>query len=784
MSNLWELRSPRTAISGARPLRNPSKSNSLGMIYFCHKTRTGPRPGPSLALCIVGILTGFALVPASGTAQSTGDSIAADSTRLPFLLDPVLVTATRSGQTVNALAVATNLVGRESVRERAPRLLTDLLAGETGLLVQQTTAGQGAPIIRALTGSQILLMVDGVRLNNGTFRQGPSQYLATVDPEIVERIEVVRGASSTLYGSDAIGGVINVLTRRPAHLLDPERPFAGEASFQIDGATGGMRSRLTGAARLSERFTVMGGGSYLDQGDLTPGGGLPAQDPTGFQQWGVDFRADLALSPSWDTEWAFQHAEQDDVPRYDRYVDFRAPDLPGGGIGRNFSYVFGPQDRTLLRSRAQGRFEYRFLSALDVSVSHQTQEEGRTTRGQSIEGGIAVPRNEIAFASDAVRSLAVDVQARAFSTDGRSTVTYGVEGWKNETESFGYSEDLATGARTPDLRTSGTETVPAGRFPDGSTFEGAALYAFVDQYLSGKFRFQTGIRGSAYWTRTQVGDAFGGDVDSRFTDLSGEVGMVWEPTAGVDVRLRAAQAFRAPNIYDLTLVGDVPGGMSLPNPDVGPENSVTLEAGLHYLGRSFGTDLTVYRLSIDGLLDRVFGTFQGSQYFGPDSLRVLTIQNIGTANVHGVEASIRAQLPADGSLDLGFFYTHGEADVARDGLLSAEPLARVPPASGRLRTRWPLRALDRAGWVEYEVQMAGSQTRLGFRDQIDSRIEEGGTPRYQVHSVRVGADLTENAQASLGFMNVFDELYRVHGSGIDAPGRHLFVRLDVRAFGG
>ncbi len=745
-----------------------------------------PRLARLLTVPLLGVSAGGALAasPAAASAQTGRDTIRADSAATPYLLEPVIVTATRSGQTANALAVATNLVGRESVRERPARLLTDLLAAEPGILVQQTTAGQGAPLIRALTGSQILLMIDGVRLNNGTFRQGPSQYLSTVDPETVERIEVVRGASSTLYGSDAIGGVVNVLTRRPANLLDPDLPLAAEASFQFDGAARGTRARLTGAARVSERLSVMGGGSYLDQGDLRPGGGLPRQDPTGFQQWGVDFRADWEHSARWSSEWAFQHAEQEGVPRYDRYVEFRAPGTPGGGLGRSYTYLFGPQDRTLARARLQGRFDSQILSALDLSFSYQRQEEGRTIRGQSVQGGVVVPRSRVEFASDAVSSLAGDLQARAFSRDGRSTVTYGAELWTNETASFGWVENLDTGLRTPEIRMSNGVPVPTGRFPDGSTFDGGALYAFLDQYLSSAFRVQAGARGSAYWTSTRVGDDFGGSVDSRFTDLSGEVGVVWEPREGLDLRLRGAQAFRAPNIYDLTLVGDVPGGIALPGNGLGPEQSITLEAGVHYVGRSFATDVTVYRLTIEGVLDRVFGTFQGSTVYGPDSLRVLTIQNTGDATVRGIEASLSAGLPGDGNLDVAMFYTHGDADVGRDGVVVREPMSRVPPTTVRVRTRWPFEVAERAGWVEYEGQVSDAQRRLGFRDAIDSRIQPGGTPSFHVHSVRVGADLSERAQMSLGLLNVFDELYRVHGSGIDAPGRHVFVRLDVQAFGG
>ena len=220
--------------------------------------------------------------------------------------------------------------------------------------------------------------------------------------------------------------------------------------------------------------------------------------------------------------------------------------------------------------------------------------------------------------------------------------------------------------------------MPTGRFPDGSRFGGAALYAFLDEPL-GKFRMQVGGRASVYRTTTRVGDDYGGDVDSRVGNATGEIGLVYRAAQGLSLRARAAQAFRAPNIYDLTLVGDVPGGIALPNPDLSPERSYTLEMGASWTRGSTTAELTAFRIDIDDLLERSFGTFQGQSVHGPDRLPVLTIQNIGSATVDGVEGAFSAQLPARGQLDLSASWTLGDAVVARDGMLREEPFRPRPP---------------------------------------------------------------------------------------------------------
>lgn len=714
-------------------------------------------------------------------AQAPPDETDPDSTA--FQLDPLVVTATRLATTTDELAVSVNLVGRAELRGQPNRLLLDALVAEPGVLVQQTTAGQGAAFVRALTGSQVLLMVDGVRLNNGTFRQGPSQYLSSVDPEIMERMEVVRGASSTLYGSDAMGGVINVITRRAGDLLEPGERWVAEGSYTFDGATSGSRARVSTAAAVPgflSGLELFGGGSFGSWSHLKPGGGLPPQDPTGYDQWSGDLRLDLQATRRLRIEMAGQHSEQSDVPRYDRYVDFRAPGVAGGGVGRSALYLFEPQDRSLARLKGTLATSRPWMSTLDVQVSWQVQREGRSIRGQSLRDDILVPSDRVRYVTDDVRSVALDVQGQAIHGDGRSGFTYGLEVWDNVTRSQGREENLATGATTVSFRWSGEEAVPTGRFPDGSRFGGGALYAFADEPW-GRLRVQLGGRASVYRTTTRVGDDFGGDVDSRVGNVTGELGLVYRAAQGVSLRARAAQAFRAPNIYDLTLVGDVPGGIALPNPDLSPERSYTLEMGAAWTRGSATAELTVFRIGIDDLLERTFGTFRGQSIYGPDELPVLTIQNVGSATVDGVEGGLSGSLPGRGQLDLSASWTLGDAVVARDGVLAEEPLSRVPPATLSYRMRWPLSRDGRSGWIEYFGKVAGGQDRLGFRDRIDSRIQAGGTPAYHVHSLRGGASWSDRLRISAGIENLFDELYRVHGSGIDAPGRHLFVRLDVRS---
>ena len=146
-------------------------------------------------------------------------------------IEEIQVTATRRPVALNEVSAAVTVITTKEIART--KLVTDSLAAKPGVFLQQTTPGQGAAIIRGLKGSEVLHLVDGMRLNNAIFRNAPTQYLALVSPGTLDRLEVVRGAPASLYGSDAVGGVIQALSRMPSFDADGYR---GEAYLAFDTA--------------------------------------------------------------------------------------------------------------------------------------------------------------------------------------------------------------------------------------------------------------------------------------------------------------------------------------------------------------------------------------------------------------------------------------------------------------------------------------------------------------------------------------------------------------------
>jgi len=282
------------------------------------------------------------------------------------VIEEIQVTATRRPIAVGSVSNALTLIDASDIARE--KLVTDALAGRPGLFLQQTTPGQGAAIVRGLKGSEVLHLVDGMRLNNAIFRNAPTQYLALVAPGTLERIEVVRGAPASLYGSDAVGGVVQAISRQPS--LDARGIHGG---LYAAADTADLARTLRAYTEFGdERLALLVSGEYLDTGDRRIGGGERIR-PSAYNAKGG--RIALSVTPDELQSWLFdlQVARQPMTPRVDELV-------PGYGQIEPASseFYFAPNDRWFAHMRhdrehglwdASWRFDLGWQRLVDDRVS-------------------------------------------------------------------------------------------------------------------------------------------------------------------------------------------------------------------------------------------------------------------------------------------------------------------------------------------------------------------------------------------------------------------------------
>jgi iron complex outermembrane receptor protein/hemoglobin/transferrin/lactoferrin receptor protein len=700
------------------------------------------------------LLGALLLVLGAGPAMAQVDAETADEEVDP-LGEIIVVVDTRSAGSIARDQRAVSVVDQEDLEAIAPRTAPEALRLAPGVSVQKTNHAGGSPYVRGTTGQQTLLMIDGFRLNTSIMRAGPNQYFATVDPDALRRIEVLRGAGSVLYGSDAIGGVIEATTRDPL-------PGGHRARGALRAAT--AEDSLGGRVQYDGSVAGIGylaGIGARDFGNLR-GAGSPAlaevpiydgdeQLFTSYDEVSGNAKVVAPLGPGNVIASALVF-RQHDAPRTDKCN-------PGPPFECRF---FDEQSYDLgyLRYRA----DLGLVQEVDVGVAFARTHEVRSRHRES--------RDVIEHERDDVLTLGIVGRASTptwrFGDGGALRLSYGADI---------YSDSLASKASDEAMSTGQVVARARGKYLDGSSYLSAAAYGFGELLVDETMSFTAGARLNTVRARVADDPAAGAPSFVQWNTT---------PVASAGTRLRLAgpvfavatanQGFRAPNLDDLTALGDEGPGYQLANPSLGAERSLSLEAGLQVRHERAWVSAFAFTSFIDDFIAReaVECPPELAARCG-DSDRVYRLVNVETARIRGVELAAQAYLDAGVSVLATATWTRGDKQVSEEPAAPREPLSKIPPVHGVVRVRFEI-----AGdyFAETDARWALDQDRLSPADLGDPRIPPGGTPAYGVVDVRVGARWNDHLRGTLAVENLADTGYRVHGSGVDGAGFNVVLAVS------
>ncbi|MEK7404853.1 MAG: TonB-dependent receptor, partial [Acidobacteriota bacterium] len=778
------------------------------------------------------------------------------------------ITVTGSRQAVEDVRNALQFVSVREAREffhRPQVTLGDALAGSPGILIQQSAHGQVSPFLRGLTGYHTLILVDGVRFNTSLFRSGPNQYLAFIEPSQAGRIEAILGPAGAAYGSDALGGAIQVLTSEPRTGAAGRTEVRGDlsatvASADASGAAQGRIALSRGPAWLLVGFAarrhndLRAGRGFDSRNVFGRYFGLPRErvrdllggrlQDSGFGQHGLHTKLALRLPADQNLTFWYQQSELEGVRSYRELL---------GGIGR-LQARFDPQRLQLLYAR----YEKQRAGPLDsaaATFSVNSQSDGSLRQGLRATDAITREDNRV----DAYGYTA------QFSSHlgSRHAQVIGGEAYDERISSRRLVADPLTGARAEQR----------ALYPNGSRY--ATFGAFAQntaELLGRRLRVVSGARFTGVRFRTLARDNL-----QSFRDLSFNAGVLYQAAPWAGISLLAGRGFRAPNVNDLGAVGlndlgyeivaeeAIPYG-ALIGSDAGeaarssgrpvrklvPETLWNYEFGARFQARRLYARVHVFDAEFRNPIVRRTLLFplasvpsalagmpvtpgQAREGFVPvatalDPRAVKAFVNDGRARYYGTESVLEYQLADRWTAQASYSFLAGR-DLAPN-----RPVRRLPPQQGSLSLRharnW------RQLWIEADAIFAGAQRRLSGGDLDDERIGAsrrradsadffGGaltrpyldgavfTPTGEtlpqilervlplgavVNGVRViddntrvplvlstsgwvslelraGWSLTERLRLSLGVVNLLDRNYRLHGSGLDAPGINAFVGL-------
>ncbi|MCB9525890.1 MAG: TonB-dependent receptor [Myxococcales bacterium] len=680
---------------------------------------------------------------------------------------------------------AVQRVTATEINQRQARSTPDALRYVPGTFVQQTGHGQGSPYIRGRTGQQVLLLFDGLRINNALFRQGPNQYLFTVDSRTVETLDVVRGSASVTLGADAIAGAVMVTPRSPG--IDPTLPEGAIRSTSRFSARYATADEDTGGRAEAElqygpRLGFLVGAGYRDVGRLESSGSvghLLSQDQvnvplfekevptfaadgrtqlgTGFSEATGDARMVWDLHPRARLTAAGYVYRQGDAPRTDQ--------CPPPEADLSECLVFRDQDRTQSYLRLDASPGWLGLNALELMGGWVRQFERRERDSSETLGAITGGEDLV----DMYNARLVGHTRPLRRGPAVMDLDYGVDGSTEAVQSSAYITLVRVGVTRQSSR---------GQYIAGSTYQRAAGWLSPRVDLWDRLTLRAGGR-LAYAAAEAAADEDTASiaVDQSWTATVFNAGAEVRPLKGLALKLNVEQGFRPPNLDDMTGRQPTGRGYQLENADLQPEQATTYEVGLQYDHRRVQAALWAFDQRLVNAMERRSAACPAGDRECRAARAAVQLVNLkGEAQIRGIEASLKVR-PGLGLSLLGTLaITHGEGDSPVEERPGRVSLSRIPPVNGVGELMWrdPGTGLYAGGAVRWALD----QTDLSFGDEADARIPFGGTPGYVVFDARLGLR-TDAFSVYAVLENLTDEPNRNHGSAVNGPGRGIIVNVEV-----
>ena len=643
-------------------------------------------------------------------------------------LGEVVFTAERKNNFRFHVPYSIEIIRRKELNELNPRTTPEALQVINGVFVQKTNHGGGSAFVRGLTGNQTLTLVDGIRLNNSAFRFGPSQYLNTIDVYATDRIEVAKGTGSVQYGSDALGGVIQVFSREP----------------DFTEASGNWNAYLTGrymshdvdktvraeGSYHSKKFAILGGITSRNFGDVWGGDTTGRQIPSGYDEMAFDLKAKIRIGDKGQLTLAHQFVQQNDVPVYHRIV-----------LENYLVNEMDPQQRILNYARLKLLPGSAWANQLEFTVSWQQSLEIRNSQ----KNGTTLRRKE----EDRINTLGITADINSI-INKNWTANSGVEFYSDKVNSS--REDINT--------LTSAFVAKRGLYPDDSKYGNYSIYSL--QHLNyGRWRFDMGARYNFFNIR--IRDSALGEVRLTPSCLVGNAGVLFNLSSKQNLFFNYSTGYRAPNVDDMGTLGIVDFRYEVPAYDLLPEKSGNFELGYKFSSGKFLTSASLFYMKLENLVTRIKVDSQEISGYP-----VYKKENVESAFIKGAEAEIRWMIIPTLTLGSSIAYAYGQNQTKN------EPLRRIPPLNGRSYLSYRKGKL----FLQTEFMFASKQDRLAQGDKDDNRIPKGGTPAWQVLNLYSGYEI-KFVRLNVGIQNLFNEDYRTHGSGINGYGRSVWISISL-----
>ncbi len=703
----------------------------------------------------------------------------------PVRIDEIVVSASRREQSRLEIPNKIITINRKDIDFQNPQTAADLLEYKSGVFVQKSQMGGGSPMIRGFSANRLLLVVDGIRMNNAIYRNGNLQNVISLDAGSIESTEVIFGPGSVIYGSDALGGVMSYQTLKPKLSSSEEYDRRGSVFARYSGAN--FEKTVHGDVNFgSAKLAALLSLTYTDFDDLKMGTDGPAEylrpqyvlqnslidsgsdqiisnsDPrkqvySGYSQFNSMLKLRYRPSEKLDFNYAFHYSATSDIPRYDRLIQY------GGGILKYGDWYYGPQMWGLHSLQLAYTQKNSLFDRINFLAGWQSFTESRLDR--------KLNKKELSERTERVDVFSLNIDLDK-TINRQNVIYYGFEGTFNLVGSEGISNNLLTGDRK------NIDT----RYPDGSTTNSLAAYLSYKWLLNRHFTIHAGGR----YTFTALEGEFSNEFyDFPFSEFSnqhgaatGNVGIVYHPTGDWQLNASASTGFRSPNIDDVAKVFEsTPGNVMVPNTDLKPEYARNVEIGvIRRFQKLAKFELDAFYTFLDDAMVRSDFSFNGrdSIIYDGSLSKVEAIVNADFARIYGGSFSMELFFMPRLSMKNSLSYTWGEDSFG-------DPLRHAAPFFGSSHLSFAEEKYKLVLYARFNGEISNDGLSPSEKEKPEIyAVDENGkpySPAWWTLNLKTSFQLAENFSLNAGLENILNKRYRPYSSGIVSGGRSLILSL-------
>ena len=702
-------------------------------------------------------------------------------------LDEVIVYANKFAEKKKNLAQKIDVVNSITIAKFNAQNTGDLLAGTGTVFVQKSQQGGSSPVLRGFEASRILLVIDGIRMNNLVYRAGHLQNIITADQNMLEQVEILYGPSSTIYGSDALGGVIYLRTKSPKLAVTDKNFITGNAFARFSS----VNNEKSAHANLSiggKKIAWLQSYTFSDFDDLKMGNNYPKAYPnfgrrtqyiqpaagndiivnnaddrvqkfSGYRQWDITQKFLFKQTEKISHQLNLQYSNSTDVPRYDRLQDMRNGNL------RFAQWYYGPQKR-LLTSYELNITDLKFADVIRLNINFQDIEESRHTREYQ--------------RYDRLDSRMEKINVAGFTLDGKKNwlkheLTMGIDGQFN---------DLKSTARRNNIL-NGSVSELDSRYPNGKNkMNTAALFVqHLFKFGSGKWILNEGLR----FQKTNINSTIADNsfFNFPFTEIkqnnfsfTGNFGLVNMPSDILRLTWNFSSGFRSPNVDDVSRIFESASSarqLVIPNPDIKPERTYNIDAGItQIIKKNTRFEINVFYTWFRNAI--VLAPFklngQDSVLYNGVMSGVMANQNKRNAFIYGFSSRLKIDFSNYFSFDNTISYTYGRFFENK----TKQPLDHIPPAMIKSSLSFSKQKTSAELYFMYNSRKRLKNYNINGEDNLQYATPDG-MPEWLTLNWRGSYKLNKIIMLQAGIENITDRNYRTFGSGFSSAGRNFIVSL-------